>query len=251
MIVALIIGKHKSMGCPGKNTRLCLGRPMVEYSFLAAKHSPSIDKIFTSTDSPQIAEIGKKYGAEHIERPAHLATPEALTEDALLHAFDEMSKRCDEEISIVSLFFANAPNINVQLVEDGISVLRANESLDSAVSVCQYDQWAPLRARKLVDGNTIAPYVPLESFGKTSEMSSIRGGEGGCYFCDLSTQILKRRCFTNMSEGSLPFLWHGQNIYALINDFGFDIDYEWQIPVLEHWLLTHGFSEESTPYEND
>jgi hypothetical protein len=31
MIIALQIGKGKSVGCPGKNTRAILGRPLMEY----------------------------------------------------------------------------------------------------------------------------------------------------------------------------------------------------------------------------
>jgi hypothetical protein len=41
----------------------------------------------------------------------------------------------------------------------------------------------------------------------------------------------------------------GTRTYPLETDYGFDIDYEWQIPVAEHWLREHGFTEHSTPYD--
>ena len=87
MNIGLVIGKKNSMGVPGKNVRMILGRPAAEYAFIAAKYS-KMDKIYVSTDSLEIAEIGKKYNAIHIDRPEELATPDALTEDALLHAYN-------------------------------------------------------------------------------------------------------------------------------------------------------------------
>lgn len=249
MVVGLLIGKHKSMGCPGKNVRPILGRPMCEYAFMAGKNAKRIEKMFCSTDSPEIAEIGKRYGAEHIERPAFLATPEALTEDALLHAYEEITRRIGKEPSIVVLLFANSPTIPVGMLDQGIEALEKDASLDSAFSVCKYNMWSPLRARRLDEKGIIHPYVPLDKIGDTSKMSSIRGGEGDSYFCDLTVQVMRGRCFKEMDKGQLPFLWQGKKSLALINDFGFDIDFEWQIPVIEHWLRDKGFSETKTPYE--
>jgi CMP-N-acetylneuraminic acid synthetase len=249
VVAGLLIGKHKSMGCPGKNTRPVLGRPMVEYALIAATHSGYLERLFTSTDSPQIAEIGKRYGADHIERPPELATEDALTENALVHAFAEMQRRSREPIEIVVLLFANAPTIPPGMIDRGVEELRRDSSLDSAFSVCQYDMWSPLRARRLDEEGVIRPYVDPNLVGPASQLSSIRGAEGGCYFVDLAVQVLRAGCFTHMDEGELPFRWMGKRSKALHNDFGFDIDYEWQIPVIEHWLRTHGFTETSTPYD--
>ena len=250
MNVGLVIGKHMSMGCPGKNVRPVLGRPMVEYAFIAAAHTAGIDRVFTSTDSPHIAEIGARYGAEHIARPPELATPEALTEDALTHAFDEMQKRTGGRVEIVALLFANSPTIRPGFIDRGIDILRANEDRDSVVTVTKYNMWAPLRARRIAGDGLLKPAIDLSILGDTPTMSSIRGGEGDTYYCDLAVQVLRARCFTEMDRGALPFKWMGTRIHALETDYGFDIDYEWQIPVVEHWLKEHGFSEQGTPYDH-
>jgi len=249
MNVGLVIGKHMSMGCPGKNVRPVLGRPMVEYAFIAASNATGIEHVFTSTDSPHIADIGARYGAEHIARPPELATPDALTEDALVHAFEEMQRRTGSRVEIVALLFANAPTIRPGDIDKGIDALRADEQLDSAVTVCKYNMWAPLRARRIDSRGLLKPSVDLSAVGDLATMSSIRGGEGDTYFCDLAVQVLRARCFVGMDGGQLPFKWMGNQIHPLESDFGFDIDYEWQIPVVEHWLRSHGFSEQVTPYD--
>lgn len=251
MIVGLIIGKHMSMGFPGKNVIPLLGRPMVEYAFIAAKNSKYIESTFVSTDSPDISAIAQREGATLIERPAKLATSAALTEDTLVHAHGEMKSHVGNEIEIIVLLFANAPSIPPGMIDRGIETLLGDPTLDSAFSVCKYEMWSPLRARRIDDNGLIQPFVPLEYFGDPSEMSSIRGGEGACYFCDLAVQVLRERCLTDIWDGQLPFRWMGNRSYALINDYGFDVDFEWQIPVIEHWLKEHGFSEDRTPYEED
>ena len=60
MIVSLIIGRGGSTGLPGKNTMNILGRPLMTYPIMAAKNSKYCNKIFLSTDSEEIKQIGKQ-----------------------------------------------------------------------------------------------------------------------------------------------------------------------------------------------
>lgn len=248
MNIGLVIGKKKSLGTPGKNIRLILGRPSVEYAFIAASCS-KIERVYVSTDSEEIAEIGHRYGAIHIARPPELATPDALTEDALLHAFSEIKKDlAGRPITTISLLFANNPAINVNLLDEAIDFVTSNDSFDSCFSVAKYDMFSPARARKIGEDGEIMPFVSLEHIGN---VSSIRDSQGSVYFCDLSIQVMKPSCFENMREGQLPFKWQGRRSKAIMTDFGFDIDAEWQVPVIEFWLRKHGFTENFIPWSKE
>ena len=244
-VVSLLIGKENSTGVPGKNYRNIVGRPMCEYSYIAST-ALKIKSIFVSTDSPKIKSIGEKYSAKIIDRPKELAQPESLTEDVLIHASIEIEKQLGYQPEIVCLLFANNPAIDIELIKKGIDLLQNNHSLDSAFSVCRYDMFSPIRARRIDEEGIISPAVPLELFGE--KISSIRDSQGGIYFCDLSIQVMKWRCFTNMESGNQPFKWMGQKSQALINDFGFDVDSEWQFKVIEYWLQKRGFTENKLPY---
>jgi N-acylneuraminate cytidylyltransferase len=57
---------------------------------LDAKEAKLIDKVYVSTDAPEIAEVSRKYGAEAIYRPDELATDTATSESALVHALSEI-----------------------------------------------------------------------------------------------------------------------------------------------------------------
>lgn len=245
MFVGLVIGKDKSTGVPGKNVRTMLGRPMAEYAFIAGR-AAGLERMFVSTDSATIAAIGKDYGAVHVVRPPELATPESLTEDVLTHAAQAIEASLGAPPEGVVLLFANNPAVPVELLREGMEALRQDPSLDSAFSVCRYDMFSPTRARQVSSEGTIEPFVDLSVFGDA--VSSIRSSQGHVYFCDLAVQVMRWRCFTHMHEGRQPFLWMGRKSKALINDYGFDVDSEWQFVVIEHWLRKRGFTEDSIPY---
>tara|TARA_E500000178_G_scaffold338517_1_gene378941 strand:+ start:204 stop:941 length:738 start_codon:yes stop_codon:yes gene_type:complete len=245
MNIGLIIGKKNSIGVPGKNLRNIVGRPAAEYAFICASSS-KIDKIFVSTDSDEIAQIGYKYDAIHIRRPANLATPDALTEDALLHAYEEIKKNIDvEDIKTISLLFCNNPAIDVIKLNEAIEFLNSSNEFDSCFSVAKYDMFSPARARKVLKNGEINPFVDLNHL---ENVSSIRDSQGACFFCDLSIQVMKPICFEDMENGQLPFKWQGKKSKAIETDFGFDIDTEWQYVVIEYWLKTHGYTEEKIPW---
>ena len=41
----------------------------------------------------------------------------------------------------------------------------------------------------------------------------------------------------------LPQKWMGKNIAPIPSEGGCDVDYEWQIPMVEHWLKKKGFKK--------
>jgi CMP-N-acetylneuraminic acid synthetase len=229
MIIAIVQGKKVSTGVKGKNLREIFGIPCVEYCFIGAEQSKLIDKVVASTDCPYIKEIASKRGHEIIDRPPELCQPDSLTEDNMIYSLAELDKR-GYNPDILVLMFANAPAINVKLLDDGIQFMIDNPEWDSAMSVSQYDMFSPARAKRIVDGR-------LESFVDMKYIpsaTSIRDSQGSCYFFDSTIQILRRRCIENVESGPQPWKWVGHKIKPLINDIKtFDIDEKWQWPVIE------------------
>ncbi|GHV46315.1 hypothetical protein FACS1894204_07670 [Synergistales bacterium] len=75
-----------------KNIALLMGKPLISYTFLAAKGSRYIDDIILSTDSAEIIETAKNYGIEvPFVRPAELAEDHSKIIDAVIHAIKALS----------------------------------------------------------------------------------------------------------------------------------------------------------------
>jgi CMP-N,N'-diacetyllegionaminic acid synthase len=87
-IVALVPAKGTSLRVPGKNARVLAGHPLVAYTIASAREAGLFTDVLVSTDSPQIADISRRYGATVVERPSALAEPMAPDIDWILHAMD-------------------------------------------------------------------------------------------------------------------------------------------------------------------
>jgi CMP-N-acetylneuraminic acid synthetase len=246
IVCALMIGRKGSVGFPGKNIYPVLGRPLAAYPLLAAKDSNYIEQIFVSTDSPELMTIAKQHGAKLIDRPPALASKEALGEDAFVHGYNEIKRRLKKEgldIELIVLLFANGATLNKDLIDQGIDILRDDENFDSAVTTSIYNMWSPLRAHELDADGCLHPMVPFESFGDPRTLNCDRDSQGDVHFADMAVSVVRPKCLENLSEGLLPQKWMGQRIASIPNWGGCDVDYEWQIPMVEFWLRKHGIKE--------
>lgn len=245
MIVALLLGREGSVGFPNKNFYPVLGRPLMAYPLMAARGSALVDEVYVSTDSERIREIGRSYGARIIGRPAHLCTKDALGEDAYVHGYGVIREQLKQEIDFLVLLFCNAATVTSRAIDEGILALRADPTLDSAVTVSRYNMWSPLRARRIEKDGCLAPFVPFETFGDPRTPNCDRDSQGDVWFADMSVSIVRPRCLDAIDKGLLPQRWMGNRIWPIKQWGGCDVDYEWQIPQVEYWLRKAGFSEAS------
>ncbi|MFC1807244.1 cytidylyltransferase domain-containing protein [Candidatus Omnitrophota bacterium] len=237
MIVAILIGRKKSKGFPGKNLHKVLGRPLAYYPMKAAKDCPEIDKVYISTDDEKLSRLARKNGLDIIKRPIRLCTDKALGEDVYVHAYNyakQHNKRC--KIEMVVLLMCNTAAITSGMISKGIRALRKNPNYDSAVTVSKYNMWSPLRARKINKDGLLKPFVPFETFGNPKTLNCDRDSQGDVWFADMGVSIVRPRCLEHLESGLLPQKWMGQKIYPLKQWGGLDVDHEWQLPQVEYWL---------------
>jgi hypothetical protein len=219
-----------------------LGRPLMTYPIMAARHARQVDRLFLSTEDTEIAEIGSKAGLELIDRPAELATDAALVEDVVQHGYREIVK-VTGKLDLLVLLFCNSATIPVGMIDEGIDQLRADPSLDSAVSVSRYNEYSPVRAMKISLRGVLENYVDVSAI---SDASCDRDSAADSWFCDCSVWVLRPRCIDPLSD-SLPFRWTGRTIWPMRQEGGLDIDHPYGIAHTEWWLRAHGFTEHTTP----
>lgn len=246
MICALLLGREGSAGFPGKNLHLVLGRPLAAYPLMATQAAKTVDRLYVSTDSLALKAIGLEYGARIIDRPPHLATSQALGEDAYVHGYEVIRDELRREGAVVELMvllFANAATVSPEIIDEGVRVLRERPDLDSAVTVSRYNMWSPLRARRIDQDGLLHPFVPFDVFGDPATLNCDRDSQGDIWFADMGVSIVRPRCLEDIRIGLLPQRWMGQRIYPLKQWGGCDVDYEWQVPLVEFWLKAHGHDE--------
>lgn len=88
-IIALIPARSGSQRIPGKNIKSLAGHPLLAYTIAAAKQSGVFSRVLVSSDSTEILDIGCRYGADWIARPARFATAESPDIEWVQHALSQ------------------------------------------------------------------------------------------------------------------------------------------------------------------
>ena len=131
---AFIFARGGSKGLPGKNLLNLGGKPLIAHSIMIAKDIDKISRIFVSTDSQEIAEVGIEYGAEVINRPSELAQDDSPEWSSWLHAINWLEDRGEFFDCFVSLP-ATAPMRNKSDVIKCIDLL--DKQTDIVVTISE------------------------------------------------------------------------------------------------------------------
>lgn len=130
-ILSVIPARKGSKGIPRKNIRELGKHPLVAYAIEKSQESLSTDHVALTTDSQEIAQIGRQYGVDTIiERPNHLATDEVPLAPVIKHAFDVI----DENFEFVLCFQPTSPLVSISSIDNGIDIAQ-RENANSVVFV--------------------------------------------------------------------------------------------------------------------
>lgn len=103
--VAHIPARGGSLRVPRKNIRLLGGAPLIAYSICLARSLRGVDRVIVNTDSEEVAEVARTYGAETpFLRPAEISHETALLQDAQRYAMDWLESRGATLAGFVTLY---------------------------------------------------------------------------------------------------------------------------------------------------
>lgn len=136
--VALIPARSGSMGILNKNIKLFHGKPLIAWTIELALKCNSIDRVIVSTDSLEIAELAKRYGAEvPFLRPQNISAANTSIEPVLKHAYEWLDKKESYRAQSLALLFPTNPlrrlshlkrAINLYYEKKADTVLTVNKS---------------------------------------------------------------------------------------------------------------------------
>lgn len=136
-MLALIPARGGSKGIPKKNIRPFCGKPLIAYSIDAAKSAPSVGRIIVDTDSQEIADIAKSFGAEvPFLRPAEFATDTSPIIDSVEHLLGKLKTDESYEPTHVLLLQPTSPLRTSQDIERAVALMQ-KLSANNVISVCR------------------------------------------------------------------------------------------------------------------
>ena len=87
----IITARKGSKGLPGKNKKLLLGKPLVEWTFIAASCSVALDKVFLFSDDEDIVKLSHNYPkVEVIHRPDNLSGDNTSHFEVMKYIIDQI-----------------------------------------------------------------------------------------------------------------------------------------------------------------
>jgi N-acylneuraminate cytidylyltransferase len=131
-VVALVPARGGSERVPGKNVRVLAGHPLLAYAIATARQSGVAERVVCSTDSEEIADVARWYGADvPFLRPPELAT--ATSPD--VEWLSDLLPRLPERYDLFALVRATNPFRGPETIRRGLEQLLATPAADSIRAV--------------------------------------------------------------------------------------------------------------------
>ncbi len=134
--ICIIPARGGSKGLKNKNIQKVNGIPLIAYPIKAALKSKVCDMIFVSTDSKEIANTAKKFGAfVPFLRPKKFAKDRTTTEATLKNALHDIEKYTNQKYDICVFLTSNNIFRDYRWIITAVNNLKNDSSIDSSFSV--------------------------------------------------------------------------------------------------------------------
>lgn len=208
--LAIIPARGGSKGLPRKNLQRLSGKPLIAHTIEAARVARSLQRIVVSTESPEIAEVGRQYGAEvPFLRPPELAGDETPTLPVLQHVLAklEATEGCTPEIIVV--LQPTSPLRRAEDIDRAVDLLERSGA-DSVVSLCAAEHHPAWMKR--LEGDRVLPFLEnAPEYTRRQDMPPVYRLNGAIY-------ISRRRIL--MQENRIL----GQDTRGLVMDAESSVD---------------------------
>jgi pseudaminic acid cytidylyltransferase len=197
--LAIIPARGGSKRIPGKNIKSFAGKPLIAYSIDAAIASGLFNKIIISTDSEEVAEVAKAYGADvPFIRPKELSNDIVGTRPVTNHAI----KFCIEQFykpKFCCCIYATAPFLQANYLRQGLDSLKQNSEKSFAFSVTSFP--FPVQRALIKSPAGVLPMFPESINQRSQDLEEAYHDAGQFYWGRTDDYLSNQQIF---SHHSLP-----------------------------------------------
>ena len=254
--VALIPARGGSRRLPGKNLVPVCGRPLLDWTLLAARTSGVFDKIILTSDADDILARAHLSGIENITplpRPAALASDQASSLDVIFHALAWLEKESPERKKppekkeppeketppFPPHFMLLQPPPPLRTAEDIHAAIRLLQTTgsDSIISVCETDH-SPLWCNTLDANHDMEHFLPEPARQARSQDLPVYYRLNGAIYLANITRFRKEK----------TFFMKGSRALVMDREHSVDIDTLPDLLLAEQLLLLR---KQPDPVKND
>jgi len=231
-ILALIPARGGSKGIKKKNIAQVNGLPLIAYTINAVKESSCFDPedIIVSTDSEEIAETARQFGASApFRRPKELAADRSDPEQAISHALKTLAIR-GREYDILVFLQPTSPLRTARDIQGSLDLFIENR-LTSLASVSPAVEH-PVFMRTLSPDGRLHRIVPEEGNARRQDVKDMFYLNGAIYI----NRIVGTKSNWRGNNNEFAFVMNPIN--------GFEVDCPRDLHSAEIWLSLPGTARE-------
>ena len=190
--ICSICARGGSKGVVNKNIRMLMGKPLIAHTILQAKEADCFDLIVVSSDSLEILNISKEWGADMIvTRPKDMASDHSAKFPAIKHCVNTIEKQVHYEFDTIVDLDATSPLRSIDDIHNSLKMIENSDNSNNLVT------GSPCRR---------SPYFNLVELNKNGFVSVSkdlddpiirRQDSPECFDLNASIYIWKRKAFYN------------------------------------------------------
>lgn len=135
--IAIITARGGSKRIPGKNIKDFCGKPIIAYSIEAALKSELFDVVMVSTDSEEIADIAKSYGAEVPFMRSQKNSDDYATTADVLHEVISKYEELGQHFDVMCCIYPTAPFVTSTKLKTAYEFMKKKKG-DALIPVVKY-----------------------------------------------------------------------------------------------------------------
>lgn len=227
--IAIITARGGSKRIPKKNIKNFCGKPIIAYSIEAALESGIFAEVMVSTDSEEIAQIAKNYGAEvPFMRSERTAGDFATTSDVIMEVIEEYRKR-GREFDYICCIYPTAPFATSETLKAAMKIMEEVNPVE-VMPVVQFS-YPPQRCL-VIDENQNMRYKYEEYIQSRSQDLEKQYHDAGQFYIYNTEKYL--RLNGNIMGGIRPIIVSEMQVQDIDNEE------DWKIAELKYRLMREG-----------
>lgn len=224
--IAIITARGGSKRIPKKNIKEFCGKPIIAYSIEAAIESGIFEEVMVSTDSEEIAEIAKAYGAAvPFMRSEKTSDDYATTADVIMEVIERYGES-DRHFDTICCIYPTAPFITPDKLKQAMNIMEKKQPVE-VMPVVQFS-YPPQRCF-VIDENMEMRYKYVEYMQSRSQDLEKQYHDAGQFYIFDTEKYLEHR--GKISEGIMPIIVSELEVQDIDNEE------DWKIAELKYQLM--------------
>ncbi len=202
--LAIIPARGGSKRIPNKNIKDFSGKPIIAYSIELALNSGLFDEIMISTDSKQIAQIAKNYGAKvPFLRSKQNSDDFAGTVDVLVEVLENYKNKTGQIFKVGCCIYPTSPLLTIKNLKKGLDLLlEYNLFTTFPVTEFSYPVLRSLKVKEFKnkpDIGKVEMYWPEYYDSRSQDLPSFYHDAGQFYWFNSENLLKEKQLFTDNS----------------------------------------------------